>query len=98
MSSHNEFPAEMYDIINVADTLQPWRREAKCLGSLESNFYSHAERLQEAAKAICKQCDVQAECLNYAISRPEIFGVWGGTTAAERRIIIRNRGSTKQSA
>lgn len=38
-----------------------------------------------AAKAICKQCPVQKECLAWALENDEEFGVWGGLTAIERK-------------
>ena len=38
----------------------------------------------EAAKAVCGPCAVRAICLSYALEAvPE--GIWGGTTADERR-------------
>lgn len=43
------------------------------------------------AKAICKQCEVQKECLAWAITNGEEYGVWGGLTPKERRS-LRERG------
>lgn len=37
------------------------------------------------AKAICMRCDVQVECLSYALSIREPQGVWGGVDERERR-------------
>lgn len=39
------------------------------------------------AKAICATCPVRNECLNWAVSRGEAYGVWGGTTPEERRYL-----------
>jgi WhiB family redox-sensing transcriptional regulator len=40
-----------------------------------------------AAKRICAACPVRDECLQYALTVPleEDFGIWGGTTEAERQ-------------
>lgn len=39
-----------------------------------------------AAKEFCRNlCPVRAECLAWALGHGEDFGVWGGTTPAERR-------------
>lgn len=38
-----------------------------------------------AAKAVCAQCPVQAECLREALREPFTAGIWGATTAADRR-------------
>lgn len=37
------------------------------------------------AKAVCARCVVRGDCLAYALERPVLVGVWGGTTARERR-------------
>jgi WhiB family redox-sensing transcriptional regulator len=49
------------------------------------------EKLSQA-KAVCKRCPVQLECLNYALtefSRSSDWGVWGGTDPFERRQLRR---------
>lgn len=43
------------------------------------------------AKQLCGICDVRDACREYAVSRGEPFGVWGGTTAVERRQIRAER-------
>jgi len=40
------------------------------------------------AKAICAECPVRAECLDYALDIREPHGIWGGLTEAERRLLI----------
>jgi WhiB family redox-sensing transcriptional regulator len=44
------------------------------------------------AKAICAECPVRAECLDYAIRNAEKFGVWGGLSERERRSLRRGHG------
>jgi len=39
----------------------------------------------DAAKTICKECPVIAECANYALTAREPFGIWGGLTSEDRR-------------
>ena len=43
------------------------------------------------AKALCKDCPVRTHCLSYAIAHKIPYGVWGGTTQAERRRIPKER-------
>ncbi len=45
----------------------------------------------EQAKRICGGCPVQAACLRWALENREDEGVWGGTTADERRVLHRRR-------
>jgi hypothetical protein len=40
---------------------------------------------QAEAVAWCVGCPVRVECAAYAIAAAERFGIWGGTTPAERR-------------
>jgi WhiB family redox-sensing transcriptional regulator len=39
----------------------------------------------EQAKAVCRACDAQAPCLEFALSTNQESGVWGGTSEEERR-------------
>jgi WhiB family redox-sensing transcriptional regulator len=54
---------------------------------------SHFERkdekeLREAnAKAICGQCAVRRDCLEYAVRIREPHGIWGGLNETERRMM-----------
>lgn len=40
---------------------------------------------QKEGKRICAGCPVAAQCLEYALSHDERFGVWGGFSERERR-------------
>lgn len=37
-----------------------------------------------AAKKLCQACPIRAHCLEYAITTNQRYGIWAGTTAAER--------------
>jgi len=45
-----------------------------------------------AAKSVCAKCPVRVPCGRYAILRPDLLGIWGGLTAAERDRIRKYRG------
>ncbi len=49
-----------------------------------------ALRQIQRAKAICQECPVARECLNYAIRTNQESGVWGCTSEEERRHIRRS--------
>jgi len=40
------------------------------------------------AKAVCRQCPVRDQCLDYAISNGEKYGIWAGTSERKRRDMI----------
>ena len=52
---------------------------------------SKHERLarERRAKSICAACPVRQRCLEYAIAADERYGIWGGLTKDERRMLRR---------
>lgn len=44
---------------------------------------------EAAAKRVCAECAVVPECLSYSIVNAVRFGVWGGLTGEERRLLRR---------
>lgn len=43
----------------------------------------------ENAKAVCTSCPVRETCLEYAITTNQEYGIWGGTSEEERRVLRR---------
>lgn len=77
---------------NAKDSKVPvWRQKAACRGVDPDIFYPVSDEEAEDAKAICRSCQVQELCLEWALSSREKEGVWGGATERERRRIIRRR-------
>lgn len=52
-------------------------------------FERKADRLERErrAKAICQECVVREECLEYSIAIAEPHGIWGGLNEHERRAL-----------
>lgn len=71
----------------------PWFTGAACRGLDPELFFSDSQPVLGRAKEICKSCGIRESCLEWAIKREE-FGVWGGTTALERRELRRQEGIT----
>jgi WhiB family redox-sensing transcriptional regulator len=76
----------------------PWHSEAACRSDEAGLFFAPskeptAARLsrEEAAKQVCARCPVMLECREHALLQPEPYGVWGGMTAAERRVVLARR-------
>jgi WhiB family redox-sensing transcriptional regulator len=46
---------------------------------------------QHRAKVICYSCPVRIDCLADALDSRAEFGVWGGLTERERRVLLRRR-------
>lgn len=82
-------PAPGPDLLARLDRSMPtWHRDAACREHPELDWFAGRVGAQAAAKAVCAACLVRAECLDHALDAGEV-GVWGGTTAEERRALRR---------
>jgi WhiB family redox-sensing transcriptional regulator len=43
------------------------------------------------AKSICGMCTVRLQCLEYALTNREMYGIWGGMSAKQRSELLRER-------
>jgi WhiB family redox-sensing transcriptional regulator len=77
--------------VDLGDAKQRWREDAQCRGLDLRLFFPENDEGPEAedARSVCAECPVVADCLAYALSAKESYGVWGGTTPRERRLIRR---------
>lgn len=79
--------------------VEMWQAKAACRGPQAASFFppSHAERKEEKvtrerrAKAICSECHVRDDCLDYAIRIREPHGIWGGLNEMERKLLLERR-------
>lgn len=84
MSSHGGNYSIYAEIIDKKDT--EWYDEAACAGTDTEAFFpvDRGSSYPEEVKRTCKSCNVQADCLNFAL-KYHTQGFWGGTTEQERR-------------
>ncbi len=62
-----------------------WMLEAKCLDADPEAFFPEKGGSTREAKRICATCPVREECLDFALTEDERFGIWGGLSERERR-------------
>jgi WhiB family redox-sensing transcriptional regulator len=67
-----------------------WRAAGACLSADPDLFFpisstGPAERQIARAKMICAGCRVRPECLDFALSHNQVYGIWGGTTREDRQ-------------
>jgi WhiB family redox-sensing transcriptional regulator len=76
-------------VVNVAGRNQgedlSWQDQALCAETDPEAFFPEKGGRTEEAKRVCGNCEVRAECLEYALKHDERFGVWGGMSERERR-------------
>ena len=83
-----------------------WRSDARCRQQNAGYFFApgHLERKEDkdaregAARALCRACPVQQQCLDYALTVQEPHGIWGGMNELERRRLLRQRAAAAEPA
>ena len=65
----------MIDVYDLANN--KWKLQGACRGLDADIFF--------------RRCEVQEECLEYAVNDREKFGIWGGLSERERRAIRKKR-------
>lgn len=71
-----------------------WRHAAACHDVDPELFFpvgvtGQAVEQTEQAKAVCATCSVAEECLIFAVTTNQEYGVWGGLDEDERRDVRR---------
>lgn len=83
-----------------------WRAYALCRAENATYFYApaHFERKPEKdhregiARALCRVCQVQPQCLQYSLEVAESHGIWGGLNELERKRLLRRRKAEAEAA
>lgn len=68
-----------------------WMAQGLCADEHPSVFFPSDGVGVEVARKICAQCQMQAQCLEYALRNRIDHGVWGGTSERQRRRILKQR-------
>jgi WhiB family transcriptional regulator, redox-sensing transcriptional regulator len=71
-----------------------WRDQSACRDTDPDLFFpvgTTGPAIEQIAnaKAVCRVCDVQKQCLEYALTTNQDSGIWGGTSEEERRALRR---------
>ena len=74
---------------------EDWKTEGLCAEVGGELFFPEKGDLRSAraAKSVCRRCAVIDECREYAMDAHEPYGVWGGMSERDRRLLraARNR-------
>ena len=102
-SNYNWAETDEHDMRTAWDETLPWSRcfestpewmdKAACRGESSSVFFPTSGIVSKRAKAVCSSCEVQVECLAYAIATPDLVGTWAGTSQRGRRALRALSGS-----
>ncbi len=81
------------DVVTGDDSGMPedriaWVSKAKCR-SVDPDELFVGGAAQRKAANICRHCPVMAECLADALDNQMDWGVWGGMTVRQRRVLLK---------
>lgn len=73
-----------------------WRAEAACRTVDPELFFPvgsarEVEQQYRAARQVCADCPVSQQCLQEAVARDGVDGIWAGTTPLERDLLVARR-------
>lgn len=89
MSGHHAVGARPALSLGIPEFVMEAREPVPCREDPDAWF---AEGLRQSdAEALCEGCSFLTVCEAFALERPELFGVWGGTTRRERERLRRAR-------
>ena len=72
-------------------TPEPWVAEALCQETDPDAFFPPKGGSTAAAKRVCAACPVQGECLEFALRTDQRFGIYGGLSERQRRLLKKAR-------
>lgn len=81
------------------DGKNSWKLQGRCrVSKYPDRWYSNNRSEQLEAKRICSGCEVKERCLEEALAKGDIWGVWGGMNQSDRREVIRERKRAQAAA
>jgi len=82
----------MRHLADAAGDSMDWRDVAACRHRDPELFFPEGRPARpclqaDQAKRVCQSCPVQTPCLDFALRHGLGFGIWGGVTGEERRVL-----------
>ena len=75
------------------DSLAGWQERALCAQTDPEAFFPEKGGSTREAKNICGGCEVQVQCLAFAMDNDERYGIYGGLSPRDRQRLRRQRRS-----
>lgn len=79
----------MHDFVHLKNERATWMKNSACRDAVDIDFFPSSMTTTSAARAVslCNSCQVQDECLRYAMVNDIEYGIWGGLSPRARREI-----------
>ena len=73
-----------------------WMAAGLCTQVDPELFWPESGHDSRDARAVCGRCPVRVECLDYAFTNRERYGVWGGMSERQRRTLRETGGRPRR--
>jgi WhiB family redox-sensing transcriptional regulator len=94
-----EHAATLWELLNLGAPEQTeWMLDGLCAQTDPEEFFPGKGSDVRAAKAVCAGCPVLNTCRAYALDRPNLSGIWGGTSERERKALRRSANTDRRAA
>ena len=85
----------MYEILmdyRLVDNESRWMENAKCKGRTDIHWFPERSEghLVAGVKRFCSDCPVRKRCLRWALDNNIPYGVWGGKSSTDRKMLLPN--------
>lgn len=73
-------------LLDITKFFPQWWYESRCFQQGDDIFFGTDDSASSLRKArtYCNECPVVAQCLGHALTQPEEYGIWAGTSARSR--------------
>ena len=89
-------PSDMAPLLTpdpVRDTA--WQIDGACAEVGGDGFFPEKGESSRFAQRICHGCEVRSDCLEYALTTGQYFGVWGGLSERQLRAEAKRRAEVR---
>jgi WhiB family redox-sensing transcriptional regulator len=81
----------------VEEADETWKDRALCKGAPITMFFLTRGEDPKPAQALCQECPVRIECIEYALATDCYEGIFGGLTHRGRVKFVRARMTARQA-
>jgi len=77
--------AEEFELTSFFDASdRAWASDGLCRKHTDLTWFPSSQAGAASALDVCGRCEVRTACLEYALDKAIMHGIWGGTTPSER--------------
>lgn len=79
----------MTSVVDLTAFFPTWWYDSNCFSQGDEVFFGSDDSPSSLrnARIYCRNCPVIRDCLEHALTQPEEYGIWAGTSARSREVM-----------